>query len=81
MENYRKAVGEFRKNPDVKDLGGGRYSWPGNLKHPVKPDDTSSPEAQKAFQTKTLNILLDGRTVEQLLKEIRSAYKRLGISL
>lgn len=81
MENYRKAVGEFRKNPEVKDLGGGRYSWPGNLKHPVKPDDNSSPEAQKAFQTKTLNILLDGRTVEQLLKEIRSAYKRLGISL
>ena len=81
MEKYRNAVEEFRKNPAVKDLGGGRYSWPGNLKHPEKPADIDSPEAQKAFQTKMLNILLDGRSVEQLLKEIRSAYKKLGITL
>lgn len=81
MEKYRNAVEEFRKNPAVKDLGGGRYSWPGNLTHPAKPAGIESPEAQKAFQTKTLNILLDGRTVEQLLKEIRTAYKRLGITL
>ncbi len=81
MEKYRSAVEEFRKNPAVKDLGDGRYSWPSTLKHPAKPADIDTPEAQKAFQTKTLNILLDGRTVDQLLKEIRTAYKKLGITL
>jgi hypothetical protein len=81
MEKYCSAVEEFRKKPEVKDLGDGRYSWPSNLKHPNKPVDIDSPEAQKAFQIKTLKILLDGRSVEQLLKEIRAAYKKLGITL
>lgn len=81
LEKYRSSVEEFRKNPAVKDLGGGRYSWPSNLKHPDKPADIDSPEAQKEFQTKMMKLLLDGRSVEQLLKEIRSAYRKLGISL
>lgn len=36
---------------------------------------------EEAIRVKMLQILLDGRTEEQLMKEIRSGYSRLGIRL
>jgi hypothetical protein len=36
---------------------------------------------RQAFQERALQVLLDGRTDEELMKQIRSAYARLGIRL
>jgi hypothetical protein len=38
-------------------------------------------EQEDAFHAQMLQILLDGRTEEELMKQIRSAYSRLGIKL
>lgn len=43
--------------------------------------DSTKGESRDAFQTRTLAILLDGRTESELMKQIRSAYTRLGIRL
>jgi len=40
-----------------------------------------SETARAEFQKRTLEILLNGRTKEELMEEIRSAYARLGIRL
>jgi hypothetical protein len=80
-EKYRKAVEEFKKQPGVQVKADGSYSWPGSLKHPEKPAVMATPEALADFQKKTLYILLDGRTDAELMKQIRSAYTKLGVRL
>ena len=41
----------------------------------------ASAEGQEEFRKKTLQILLDGRTEAELMKQIRSAYAKLAIRL
>jgi hypothetical protein len=81
VEKYRKAVEDFKKQPGVEVHPDGSYRWPGNLKHPTAPAVLESPEALAVFQKKSLGILLDGRSEAELMKQIRSAYVRLGIRL
>jgi hypothetical protein len=80
-EKYRKELDEFLKLPGVEVRPDGSYRWPGNLKHPAKPAVVATPEALAEFQKKTLYILLDGRIETDLMKQIRSAYTKLGIRL
>ena len=80
LENYRKAVEEFKKQPGVVVNADGSYRWPGDMKHPEKPKILEE-GAKEEFQKKTLYILLDGRSDAELMKQIRSAYARLGIRL
>jgi hypothetical protein len=81
LEAYKKALNEFLKQPGVTVREDGRYSWPSNLKHPEKLEVFSSMEARDAFRKKTLQILLDGRSEADLMKQIRSAYAKLAIRL
>ncbi len=81
MENYRAAMTEFFKKPGVKDNGNGTYSYSNDITPPKAPAYMLTPDAKTAFQEKTLEILLDGRTEADLMKEIRAAYSRLGIKL
>lgn len=81
VEEYYAAVEAFKKLPGVEILPDGRYRWQGDLTHPVKPDVLASPEALEAFQKRTLDILLNGRSEAQLMDQIRSAYKRLGVKV
>lgn len=81
VQEYRKALAEFKKQPGVEVFPDGSYRWPSSLKHPAKPKVVESPEARTEFQHQALNILLDGRTEAELLKQIRSAYSRLAIKL
>ncbi len=74
VEAYRSQVAAFR-GPD------GRVNWPANLPPPKKPEVLASDEARAAFEKSTLEILLDGRTSEQLFDEVRSAYRRYGLRL
>jgi hypothetical protein len=81
VEEYYQAVNEFKKQPGVEVAADGSYRWKGDLKHPEKPAVLESDEARSEFQKRTLGILLNGRTEAELMKEIRSAYARLGIRL
>lgn len=78
---FRRAVGEFKKLPGVEVRPDGSYRWPDSLQHPAKPAVLETPEALAEFQKKTLSILLDGRSEVELMKQIRSAYTKLGIRL
>lgn len=80
VAKYRKAVEEFKKLPGVVVNPDGSYQWPGNLKHPEKPKIMEE-GAMEEFQKKTLYILLDGRSEAELMKQIRSAYAKLGVRL
>jgi hypothetical protein len=81
MEDYRRAFGEFLKQPGVTSHPDGRYSYPSDMKPPEKPAIFASPNAQDEFRKKTLAILLDGRSEAELMKQIRSAYAKLAIRL
>jgi hypothetical protein len=81
VEDYFKAVDEFKKQPGVEVLPDGRYRGPADLKHPEPPAILESDAAQDEFQKKTLGILLNGRSEAELMKQIRAAYAKLGIRL
>ncbi len=81
VEAYLKAVEEFKKQPGVEVREDGSYRWPNTLVHPERPAVMATEGALDEFQKKSLQILLNGRTEEQLMKEIRSAYMKLGIRL
>ena len=86
-EAYRKAMAEFMKQPGVKDLGDGKFSYPSNLtppaappappEAPIPPDGTEPDEVC----TKHLDALLDGRSLDQLEAQVRAAFTQAGIGL
>lgn len=81
VDDYLAQVEEFKKQPGVETLPDGSYRWRGNLKAPAEPAILSSPEIREQHARETLGILLNGRTSEELMKQIRSAYRGLGIRL
>jgi hypothetical protein len=81
LEAYGNAVEAFKKVPGVEVQSDGSYRFPASLKHPEKPAILESPEALTEFQRKTLAILQAGRSEADLLRQIRSAYAKLGIRL
>lgn len=84
---YQKAMDEFMKQPGVKNLGDGRISYPSSLKPPPAP--AALPEAPKPpdgtepdeVAVKHLDVLLDGRSLEQVEGEVRAAFTKAGINL
>ena len=80
-EKYGKAMDDFKKQPGVTVHPDGSFDYRSNMKLPAPPAAVATPEARAAFQKKTLQILLDGRTEADLMKQIRSAYAKLGIRL
>jgi len=81
MDTFLKDFEEFKKLPGVEVSADGSFRYPSNLTPPKVPEPFTSQEAMAAYQKKTLQILLNGRTETELMEEIRSAYKRLGVKL
>lgn len=81
MEAFKKAFAEFLKQPGVKRMPDGRIQYPGSVTPPTRPAFAASPEGEEEFRKKTLQILLDGRSEAELMKQIRSAYAKLAIRL
>ena len=80
-EKYGKAMEAFKKQPGVDVHPDGSFTYRSDLVLPKPPAAIETPEARAAFQKKTLQILLDGRSEADLMKQIRSAYAKLGIRL
>jgi hypothetical protein len=84
---YRKAMADFMKLPGVEDLGGGRFSYPKNLTPPVAPPKPpvmpEPPDGTEPDQValKHLDVLLDGRSLEQMEREVRSGFLKVGVTL
>lgn len=81
VEKYRTDLEAFKKLPGVEVLEDGRFRWPNTLTPPATPDILTSPEEQAAFEKSTLAVLLDGRSTNELMAQIRTAYRRAGIKL
>ncbi len=81
IEKYRTAMEDFKKQPGVETLPDGSIRWRGDMKAPERPTVLASDAALGEFQKKALAILLDKRSEPDLMKQIRSAYVRLGIRL
>lgn len=81
IAKYGKDMADFKKQPGVEVLPDGRFRYPRTMTPPKYPEIVATPEARAEFQKKTLAILLDGRTEAELMKQIRSAYTKLGIRL
>lgn len=67
------AMREFFANPAVKRLDGGRFTYPSSLKPPDL-DPSTAP-------FKHFDILLDGRSYEQLATEIVAGFKTIGMKV
>jgi len=84
---YRAAMAEFMKQPGVKDLGNGRFSYPKSLTPPAPPPDGPKPPEPpdntdpEAVCVKHLNILLGDRTLDQVEQELRAMFQKNGFSL
>jgi len=81
VEGYYKAMEDFKKQPGVKVNPDGSFTYRRDMVLPQAPDVIKSPEARAEFQKKTLQILLDGRSEADLMKQIRTGYSHLGIRL
>jgi hypothetical protein len=81
IEAYEQELAAFKKRPGVTVHLDDSFTYKGDLIPPIRPRTVATPEAQAAFQKKTLQILLDGRSEADLMKQIRSAYAKLGIRL
>ncbi len=81
---YEAAMREFMQKPGVKQLEGGRYSYPADLTPPASPPQAPEPPLPpdrtdpSAVCVKHLGILLDGRTMDQLHEEVRSFLQKVG---
>ena len=81
IEVYENEMEALKKLPGVEVLPGGRYRLPDTFRPPTTPEVLISPEKRAAFEKSTLDILLNGRSSAELMKQIRSTYQRVGIKL
>lgn len=77
-EQYNKEFEAFIKRPDVKPMGGDRYQYPAELKPPLPPPwPFDGKEEDLAIQD--LELLLDGRSMDALMKEVHAALAKAGL--
>lgn len=81
VEGYEKAMEEFKKQPGVNVKPDGSFTYRSDMVLPKRPPVLESAQARADFQKKTLEILLNGRSEADLMKQIRTGYSHLGIRL
>jgi hypothetical protein len=67
------ALRAFFADPRVKQLGGGRFTYPADMKTPEMPGETTF--------LKHLPILIEERSYAKLAAEITEAYKTIGVKV
>ncbi|QJE97803.1 hypothetical protein [Luteolibacter luteus] len=77
-EAYNKAVEEFVKHPDVKDMGDGNYRFPSTMKAPVPPEFPFDCKPEE-LPFKELEILLEGRSKDALIKAVEAALQKKNL--
>jgi hypothetical protein len=81
---YATEMKAFLLKPGVKQIGDGKISFPSNLTPPVSPPQAPEPPLPPertnpgAVCIKHLDILLDGRSVDQVEEETGQMFQKLG---
>jgi len=83
IDKYHADWDLFKKQPGVVDLGGGQYRFPANMTPPVAPQVPVTPGNVDPTKVcaKYTGILLDGRTPEELDKEVKAAFARAEVGM
>ncbi len=81
METYEKALEEFKKLPEVEETADGSLRYPSTLKPPARPAKLSFAAGREELLKKNVLLLLNERTEAQLMSEVRTAYRKLGVRL
>jgi hypothetical protein len=83
VTKYQAEIDAFKKQPGVQDLGNGVIRYPSNLTPPTKPElpQGFAVESADDLCTRHLDVLLGGRSLEQLDAEVRAAYAKAEIPL
>lgn len=81
FDKYHADMDEFLKKPDVKSLPDGRFQYPSHLTPPQPPTPPHEEYADERIGWIHYQILLDGRTPEQLAQEAARALDKLGITV
>ncbi len=84
--DYQKAWEEFKTQPGVEDLGGGRIRYPKTLQPPASPKEPPTPfDLEKVSDEDPGLVLIDrliqGRSDEELAAAFREGFARIGIKL
>lgn len=74
MAKARDEWVAFFKNPAVKRNADGSFSYPTTLKVPDAP-------RKETFGLSKLDILLDGRSPEQLEADVKAGFKKVGVKM
>ncbi len=75
---YRGEMEEFFKQPGVKKLEDGRFTYPKSLTPPARPTAPNSKDRSE-FGIEQMALLYEGRTPSQLDEEVKNAYKKIGV--
>ncbi len=67
---YRRKMDEFFKLPGVERLEGGRFTYPRHLQPPEPPKSPDGKPQDEMLAMNNLNVLLAGRELDQLQKEL-----------
>lgn len=76
---YNAAFETFVKRPDVKPLGDDQYEYPVELTPPVPPEWPFEGK-EKDLAIQDLELLLDGRSVEEVMAEAKAALTKAGLA-
>ena len=83
VKKYQEEWEAFKKMPGVVDLGGGMVRYPSTVKPPKEPAKPVGPGGVDPSKVcaKHLGILLDGRSLADLEREVRAAYAKAEFPL
>ena len=81
FDKYRADMKEFMKQPGVVDNGDGTFRFPTTLTPPTPPEAPLPEDKMDNPSLAYLDILLDGRTVEELEADIIEKFAGIGIKL
>ena len=78
LARYRAQIEEFKHKPGVTILGDGRFSYPSSLTPPAPPPAPFDKDPEQAAFVHQ-NVLLAGKTVEQVALEAEQALQKVGL--
>ncbi len=75
---YNTEMEEFYKQPGVKKLENGHFTFPKALT-PPRPPGTPSSKDRAEFGREQMTLLCDGRSPSQLDEDVKAGFKKIGV--
>lgn len=75
---YEKEMEEFFKQPGVKKLDNGRFTFPKNLTPPERPVRPANMD-RREFGQEQMALLYDGRSPTQMDEDVKAGFKKIGV--